>query len=139
MSGPQEPEPSRWELPDPAEAGPDDVVAIGGDLEPGTVLDAYPRGVIPLDGFHRSRSLRGTIPRFEVRVNRAFEAVIRGCADPAREHGWIDESFVAAYCRLHELGWAHSVETWVDGALAGGLYGLRVAGCSRGSRCSTAC
>jgi leucyl/phenylalanyl-tRNA--protein transferase len=142
---PIEPEPSRWALPDPADAGADDVVAVGGDLEPGTLLDAYrrglfpmrvegmlawcspePRGVIPLDRFHRSRSLRGAIPRFEVRVNTEFEAVMRGCADPAREHGWIDESFVSAYCALHELGWAHSVETWQDGELVGGLYGVRI-------------
>ena len=143
---PVEPLPSRWELPDPV-AGDDDVVALGGDLEPGTVLDAYrrglfpmraegilawwspdPRGVIPLDGFHVSRSLRSVIPRFDVRIDSAFEAVMRGCADPRRPHGWIDESFVAAYTRLHELGWAHSVETWCGGELAGGLYGLRIGG-----------
>ena len=53
---------------------------------------------------------------------------MRACADPSREHGWIDESFVHAYVRLHELGWAHSVEVWRDGALAGGLYGLRIGG-----------
>ena len=142
--------PSRWRFPPADDWPPQDLIAAGGDLEPRTVVGAYrrgifpmvvetpdpvlawwspdPRGVIPLDGFHRSRSLRGAIPRFEVRVNRAFEAVIRGCADPAREHGWIDESFVAAYCRLHELGWAHSVETWVDGELTGGLYGVHVGG-----------
>jgi len=62
-----------------------------------------------------------------VTVNAAFEDVIRACADPARPHGWIDESFVAAYVRLHELGWAHSVEVWRDGTLAGGVYGLRIA------------
>jgi leucyl/phenylalanyl-tRNA---protein transferase len=143
---PVEPLPSRWVLPDPA-AGDDDVVALGGDLEPGTVLDAYrrglfpmraegvlawwspdPRGVIPLDGFHMSRSLRSVIPRFDVRIDTAFEAVMRGCADPRRPHGWIDESFVTAYTRLHELGWAHSVETWHGGELAGGLYGLRIGG-----------
>jgi leucyl/phenylalanyl-tRNA--protein transferase len=142
---PVEPAPSRWDLPDPADAGSDDIVAIGGDLEPGTLLDAYrrglfpmrvggtlawwspePRGVIPLDGFHTSRSLRGVIPRFELRVNTEFEAVMRGCGDPAREHGWIDESFVDAYCALHELGWAHSVETWRDDELVGGLYGVRI-------------
>jgi leucyl/phenylalanyl-tRNA---protein transferase len=143
---PVEPPPSRWELPDPA-AGDDDVVAIGGDLEPGTVLDAYrrglfpmraegllawwspdPRGVIPLDGFHVSRSLRSVIPRFDVSIDTAFEAVMRGCADPRRPHGWIDESFVTAYTHLHELGWAHSVETWHRGELVGGLYGLRIGG-----------
>ena len=144
---PEQPPPTRWELPDPARAGPDDVVAIGADLEPGTILDAYrrglfpmrvdgvlawwspdPRGILPLDGFHASRTLRRVIPRFEIRVDTGFETVMRACADPRRPHGWIDESFVAAYTRLHELDWAHSVEVWDDGSLAGGLYGLRVGG-----------
>ncbi len=143
---PVEPPPSRWDLPDPA-PGDGEVIAAGGDLEPGTVLDAYrrglfpmrvdgvlawwspdPRGVIPLDGFHVSRSLRAAIRRFEIRVDSAFGAVMRACADPGREHGWIDESFVVAYTRLHELGWAHSVETWHDDRLVGGLYGLRIGG-----------
>ena len=143
---PLEPEPSRWDLPDPVE-GDEEVVAVGGDLEPGTMLDAYrrglfpmrvdgvlawwspdPRGVIPLDGFHVSRRLRPKLARFEIRVNTAFEQVMRACADPRRPHGWIDESFVAAYTRLHELGWAHSVETWRGGELVGGLYGLRTGG-----------
>ncbi len=53
---------------------------------------------------------------------------MRGCADPRRPHGWIDEEFVAAYVALHRLGWAHSVEVWRDGALAGGLYGVAIGG-----------
>ena len=53
---------------------------------------------------------------------------MRGCADPRRPHGWIDEEFVAAYVALHQLGWAHSVEVWRDGALAGGLYGVAIGG-----------
>ena len=53
---------------------------------------------------------------------------MRGCADPRRPHGWIDDEFVAAYVGLHELGWAHSIETWQDGALVGGLYGLAIGG-----------
>jgi len=141
-----EPGPSRWDLPDPVPAD-GDVVGIGGDLEPSTILDAYrrglfpmridgtlawwspdPRGVIPLDGFHVSRSLRPSLSRFEIRVNTSFEAVMRACADPHRPHGWIDETFVFAYTRLHELGWAHSVEAWRAGELAGGLYGLRIGG-----------
>jgi leucyl/phenylalanyl-tRNA--protein transferase len=141
---PVEPPPSRWELPHPA-VGDDDVIAVGGDLEPGTLLDAYrrglfpmrshgmlawwspdPRGVIPLDGFHVSRSLRSVIGRFEIRVDTAFETVMRACADPRRPHGWIDESFIAAYTGLFDDGWAHSVETWRDGQLVGGLYGLRI-------------
>jgi leucyl/phenylalanyl-tRNA---protein transferase len=159
-----EPPPSRWDLPDPPPddhdlpagaddlpAGADDLIAAGGDLEPGTVLDAYrrglfpmradgvlawwspnPRGVIPLDGFHVSRSLRSSISRFEIRINTEFEQVMRACADPRRPHGWIDESFVHAYTELHELGWAHSVEVWrtnaFDAELVGGLYGIRIGG-----------
>ena len=143
---PVEPPPTRWQLPHPA-AGDDDVIAVGGDLEPGTVLDAYrrglfpmrvdsllawwspdPRGVIPLDGFHVSRRLRPKLSRFEIKVNAEFEQVMRACADPRRPHGWIDESFVDAYTRLHEMGWAHSVEVWSRDELSGGLYGLRIGG-----------
>ena len=138
---------NRWAFPDPRTAGADEIVAVGADLEPGTLLAAYraglfpmrvrgalawwspdPRGIIPLDGFHASHSLRRTRRRFEVRVDAAFAEVVRGCADPSRPHGWIDESFVGAYTWLHELGWAHSVETWCDGELAGGLYGVRIDG-----------
>ena len=152
---PVEPPPSRWELPPPAQMPEGtEIAGVGADLAPGTLLAAYrqglfpmrlqargplglgplgwwspdPRGILPLDGFHTSRSLRAAIRRFELRVDSAFEAVMRGCADPRREHGWIDESFVVAYSRLHELGWAHSIETWHDGELVGGLYGLRVGG-----------
>jgi leucyl/phenylalanyl-tRNA--protein transferase len=148
---PVEPPPSRWELPDPPPSTSDDpggdVIAVGADLEPGTLLAAYrrglfpmradgmlawwspdPRGVIPLEGFHVSRSLRPSLTRFEIRVDTSFETVMRACADPRRPHGWIDETFVVAYSRLHELGWAHSVEAWRDGELAGALYGLRIGG-----------
>jgi leucyl/phenylalanyl-tRNA--protein transferase len=128
-------------------SGANDVVAVGGDLEPATLLSAYaqglfpmrvddvlawwspePRGILPLDGFHVSRSLRRSATRFEIRVDAAFEAVMRGCADPRREHGWIDESFVVAYTRLHHLGWAHSVEAWAGSELVGGVYGVRING-----------
>ena len=74
-----------------------------------------PRGILPLERFHVSRSLRRVRDRFEIRIDTAFEAVMRACADPRRPHGWIDESFVAAYCRLHALGRAHSIEAWNDG------------------------
>ena len=87
-----------------------------------------PRGIVPLDGFHASRSLRRVRRRFDVTFDTAFADVVAGCADPARPHGWIDESFAAAYTRLHELGWAHSVEVWHDGELAGGVYGVRIGG-----------
>ena len=146
---PIEPPQSRWELP-PAEAADErEICGVGADLEPGTVLLAYrtglfpmrlglggpvgwwspdPRGVIPLDGLHASRSLRRSQRRFELRVNTSFEAVMRACADPKRPHGWIDESFVAAYCELHRLGWAHSIETWHGDELVGGLYGVSIGG-----------
>lgn len=146
---PVEPPPCVWDFPEAdsagSEVGADGIVAVGADLEPGTLLAAYrrglfpmyadrmlawwspdPRGIMSLDGFHRSRSLRRAIDRFEVRVNTAFVDVMLGCADARRPHGWIDASFVDAYTRLHELGWAHSVETWRDGELVGGLYGVRI-------------
>jgi leucyl/phenylalanyl-tRNA--protein transferase len=142
-----EPPPSRYALPDPSRADEHGLVAVGGDLAAGTLLAAYraglfpmnvgrqlgwwspdPRGVLPLDGFVVHRSLRPALARFEVRVNTSFEPVMRGCGDPSRPHGWIDEQFLAAYCELHALGWAHSVETWHDGELVGGLYGVRIGG-----------
>ena len=127
------------------------MVAIGGDLEPGTLLQAYragmfpmhidrgrtlawwspdPRGVLPLDGLRVSRSLHASRRRFEIRVDTAFDEVVEGCADPKRPHGWITAEMRAAYRRLHRMGWAHSVEAWwlEDGTLAGGLYGVAVGG-----------
>ena len=86
------------------------------------------RAVIPVAGFHASRSLRRAARGYEIRVDTAFAEVIRGCADPGRPHGWIDDDFIAAYERLHELGWAHSVEAWDGGGLAGGLYGVGCGG-----------
>jgi leucyl/phenylalanyl-tRNA--protein transferase len=86
-----------------------------------------PRGILPLDLLRVSRSLRQSAKRFEVRVDTCFERIMRGCADPGREDGWITEPFIAAYVRLHELGWAHSVEVFDhEGRIAGGLYGVRV-------------
>jgi leucyl/phenylalanyl-tRNA--protein transferase len=147
---PVEPPPTRWELPAPDDAGEEEVAGIGADLEPGTLLAAYrsglfpmrlgkdgpigwwspdPRGIIPLDGLRVSRSLRRSCRKFETTVDRAFEDVMRGCADRRRPGGWIDETFVEAYTRLHELGWAHSVESWnAEGELAGGVYGVAIGG-----------
>jgi len=147
---PVEPPPSAWGFPPSATADEDGIVGVGADLEPGTLLAAYrqglfpmplgrrgpmgwwspdPRGVIPLDGVRVSRSLRRSIRRFEVRVDTAFAEVVHACADPRRPHGWIDPRIHAAYERLHELGWAHSVETWTpEGELAGGLYGVAIGG-----------
>ena len=147
---PREPEPSHWELPDPREAEPfEDVVGVGADLQPGTVLQAYrrglfpmhvdegllgwwspdPRGILPLDGLRVSDSLRKSLRRFEITIDRDFAAVMRACAHIPREHGWITEEFIDTYCALHELGWTHSVEAWnSDGQLVGGLYGIEVGG-----------
>jgi leucyl/phenylalanyl-tRNA--protein transferase len=145
---PREPPPCRWDLPPATGADDHGIVGFGADLEPGTLLAAYrsglfpmrvrkrvlawwspdPRGVLPLDAMHVSRSLRRAASKFVVTIDVAFEDVMRACADPDRPHGWIDESFIEAYTTLHELGWAHSVETWQDGELVGGVYGVRING-----------
>lgn len=92
-----------------------------------------PRGIVPLQGVHISRSLRRSIARFTLTVDTEFEAVMRACGDPSRPHGWIDDSFVEAYVGLHEQGRAHSVEVWSERAhgapeLAGGIYGVAIGG-----------
>ena len=146
---PAEPPPTPWSFP-PAARADGDIVAFGGDLEPGTLLAAYrqglfpmrveeiastmawwspvDRGVLPLDGLRVSRSLRQSAQHCEVRVDTAFAEVLEGCADPSRTGSWIDDDIATAYLRLHELGWAHSVEAWRDGRLAGGLYGVALGG-----------
>jgi leucyl/phenylalanyl-tRNA--protein transferase len=86
---------------------------------------ANPRCVLPLDTFHTPRSVRQLIARnaFEIRINCAFEGVMRECM-LARDTSWITEELVAAYVNLHRAGHAHSVEAWREGRLAGGLYGV---------------
>ena len=88
-----------------------------------------PRAVIPLEGFKTSRSLRSARRRgvFALTINRAFADVIQACADRP-EGTWISREIYNAYCKLHELGFAHSVETWEGGRLAGGLYGVAIGG-----------
>ncbi len=155
---PTEPPATGWVFPDvgllPADRHADDLVGAGADLEPGTLLAAYrqglfpmpaardrrrrqaallwwspvERGVLPLDGLRVSRSLRQSVRRMEVRVDTAFADVVAACADPRRDGSWIDGRVIAAYTRLHQLGWAHSVEAWRDGELVGGLYGVAVDG-----------
>lgn len=87
-----------------------------------------PRGIIPLDRFHVSRSLKRVIKsgQFEVRINYAFGEVLDGCAD--REETWIDQTVRESYMQLHARGDAHSVECWIKGELAGGLYGVAIGG-----------
>lgn len=145
-----EPPPSRWVLPDASEAHDSGVVAMGGDLEPGTLLAAYRSGLFPMPGdtpqrllwwspdprgvldpqrFHASRSLHRSRRRFTVSVDTCFRAVVEQCATLPRTGQWITPVFVDAYVHLHELGWAHSVEVHDDGgALVGGLYGVAIGG-----------
>jgi leucyl/phenylalanyl-tRNA--protein transferase len=151
-----EPPPTVWQLPSVDTLNTDlaaDLVAVGADLEPGTLLSAYrsgmfpmplesvagdydlawwspdPRGVIPFGALQVSRSLRQARKRFEIRVDSTFDDVVAACADPGRPGAWISDDIRVAYRRLHRLGWAHSVEAWTpDGKLAGGLYGVAIGG-----------
>ena len=87
-----------------------------------------PRGIIPLDAFHVPHGLQRVLKknRFQIRLNTAFEEVIRACSE--RSETWISEEIVGSYVNLHQLGFAHSVETWMDEKLVGGLYGVSVYG-----------
>lgn len=95
-------------------------------------VDPEQRGILPLDGFHLPRRLARTLRQevFDVRCDAAFEAVVRGCAEPTPERPktWINEEIVRLYAALHRLGFAHSVEAWRDGELVGGLYGVALGG-----------
>ncbi len=144
------PESSRWEFPPAATADEHGLVAIGADLEPGTLLAAYqaglfpmplgrtdklawwspdPRGIIPMDSLRISRSLRRSLRRYRVTADVAFAEVVEACRSIKRPHGWISPEVRDAYVRLHRLGWAHSVEAWSErGDLVGGLYGVSVGG-----------
>lgn len=137
---------------DSALSEPNGLLAAGGDLAPERLLAAYrlgifpwyaegepilwwspePRMVLAPSGFALSRSLAKTLRghRYEVRADSAFAQVIAACAAPRRGGGgtWISAEMQAAYLRLHRLGYAHSIETWVDGRLAGGLYGVAIGG-----------
>jgi leucyl/phenylalanyl-tRNA--protein transferase len=140
--------PSRFDLPDPR-TSEGDVVAVGGDLSSGTILQAYRKGmfpmhlpdghlgwwspieraVIPLHGLYISRSLRQSSRRYVLTVDEDFSGVIEACAYPERDGSWITPEFVEAYSELHRLGWAHSIEVWdSDRNLVGGLYGLAIGG-----------
>ena len=151
ITDPMEPVASRYAF-DLAVAVPgEDLIGVGADLEPGTLLSGYrsgvfpmglgrhgrgplgwwspdPRGVLPIDGLKVSRSLRRSCSTFEIRVDTAFDDVVTACADSRRPGRWITPRIAEAYRRLHDLGWAHSVECWRAGRLVGGLYGVGVGG-----------
>ncbi|MCY3881456.1 MAG: leucyl/phenylalanyl-tRNA--protein transferase [Chloroflexi bacterium] len=147
---PQRLPPPRFAFPDPRGAPASGFVAAGGDLAPETIVAAYraglfpwphdgvdtlwwspdPRAILPPERFHVSRRLARRVRqgRFRVTLDAAFPQVIAACA--VRPEGtWITPGIMRAYLRLHILGWAHSFEVWnLEGALVGGLYGLRVDG-----------
>jgi leucyl/phenylalanyl-tRNA---protein transferase len=144
--GPQDPFPPV----DAALTEPNGLLAMGRTLGVPTLLDAYARGIFPwfnkdepvlwwspdprmilVPGeLHVSRSLRRRVRRadFVVTADTAFETVMRECAAPRRDESgtWISDRMVRAYVRLYEAGFAHSIETWIDGQLAGGLYGVAI-------------
>ena len=126
------------------------LVATGGDLQPERLLNAYrggsfpwydegmevcwwspdPRAIFDLETFRPHRRWRRTYRsgQFQFTVNRDFAAVIQGCAERPEEGTWITRDMRAAYIELHRLGFAHSVEAWQDGELAGGIYGVSIGG-----------
>ena len=148
---PTEPPPTHVTFPDPARAGSREILAVGADFSPSTLLAAYragifpwpqsrtlvpwcspdPRAIFPLEGEpHWSRSLRRTlrITPFRVTVDTAFEAVIRACGTERSDGTWILPDLIDGYVRLHALGWTHSVEVWEGTELVGGIYGVAIGG-----------
>lgn len=141
-----------WALRTPGVVPDDDeLIQLGGELDPDLVLSAYrhglfpmgvgrhggppmgwwspnPRGVLLPGALHVSRSLRRSIRRFEVTIDRDFDGVMRGCADPRRSGRWITPAIRRCYAELHRRGHAHSIEVRRDGLLVGGLYGVVVGG-----------
>ncbi|HOJ32788.1 MAG TPA: leucyl/phenylalanyl-tRNA--protein transferase [Candidatus Hydrogenedentes bacterium] len=141
-------------FPLPDFADDEGLLAVGGDLSPSRLLCAYRMGIFPWyeegypilwwspdpravlfpQDFHLSKRSARRIRKagFEIRADTAFEQVIRRCATirgPRREGTWITSEMLQAYCRLHELGYAHSFETWLEGRLVGGLYGVSLGAC----------
>ncbi len=141
------------QFPNPGTAveEPDGLLAVGGNLHPTTIIDAYRRGIFPWfsdadpilwwspavrcvihpEQFHVSKSLRKCLRQnhYQVTTDTAFEQVIEACAAPRDGDGtWIIPEMIDAYCALHQLGHAHSVEVWDQDELVGGIYGIAVGG-----------
>ena len=144
------------EFPDPRMVD-GDIIATGGNLSPGMLLSAYRRGIFPWfssedpimwwslnprfvifpSRIHISRSLKKVIRKgsFRLTLDEDFEGVMMGCRDswrPEQDGTWITPDMLEGYVELHKLGYAHSVEAWKDGKLAGGLYGVSLGGCFYG-------
>lgn len=142
-----------FDFPDPRLADPDGLLATGGDLNPERIIQAYKKGIFPWfsagdpilwwspdprlvlfpDQLKISRSLSQTIrsERFSTTMNTCFPEVIRQCSNvprPGQDGTWITRGMIKAYTSLHRMGYARSVEVWKDGLLAGGLYGIEIAG-----------
>ena len=141
-------------FPPVEQASPDGLLAVGGDLRPERLLEAYQHGIFPWysddqpilwwspdprtvlfpDKLHISRSLKRSLRPglFSVTLDRCFRDVMQQCAGPRPQYPdggtWITADMLEAYTRLHEQGYAHSVETWKDGQLVGGLYGVAIGG-----------
>jgi leucyl/phenylalanyl-tRNA--protein transferase len=141
-------------FPDPNDADDSGLLAVGGDLHPKRVLLAYAQGIFPWphgdawpmlwfspdprmvllpSDLHVSRSLRKTCNKglYDIRFDTAFAQVVRACSTtyrPNQDGTWVTPEMVEAYCRLHEFGFAHSIEAWAAGELVGGLYGLSLGG-----------
>ncbi|MGD9792555.1 MAG: leucyl/phenylalanyl-tRNA--protein transferase [Acidimicrobiia bacterium] len=141
--------PSRYEFPPPSSWPDEDLIGVGADLDPSTVVDAYrrglfpmhvsrkqlgwwspmERGVLPLDRLIVSKSLRRSMRRYQITVDAAFTEVMTACGTVRRNGNWITREFVETYTWLHRARWAHSIEAWDDhGNLVGGLYGLHIDG-----------
>lgn len=138
-------------FPDPEEANEDGLLAWGGDLHPIRLIQAYQKGIFPwyakgkpilwwspnprlimeLDDFKLSKSLKKSLKKFTYKMNTNFKAVIHNCAlkeRPEQNGTWIQDEMIEAYEALHEMGIAHSIESYKDGELVGGLYGLSIGG-----------
>ncbi|HOG17791.1 MAG TPA: leucyl/phenylalanyl-tRNA--protein transferase [Syntrophales bacterium] len=140
-------------FPPPDLSSEEGLLAVGGDLTPERLLCAYAQGIFPWysegepilwwspdprcvllpPDLQVHRSMRQFLKKkpFEIVCDRAFRSVMESCGErrPASSGTWITSEMIEAYCRLHELGYAHSVETWTDRGLVGGLYGVSLGGC----------
>jgi leucyl/phenylalanyl-tRNA--protein transferase len=143
---------SVWDFPSPEQMPKDDLVTLGADLKPETLIDSYKhgifpmhiqvenkreigwwspqqRGILPLNKINVSSSLKKSMKKYFVTFDQDFDAVIEGCGDDKRPKGWINKDIKTAYKKLFDLGYVHSVEVWnKKDELVGGLYGVEVNG-----------